>query len=286
MISGVPMILARGTKPQKRLSFELSRLSPIMKYSSGGTTSSPFTMCFANSSGPLGPVDETAISFALAGKFSDGVVRSLRGCAARRARRGAVPFTNTCPFTILRWSPGTPMQRLMKSGIALVGQRRAKHDNLLPLRIAPQRNVIWREGNSSVVAEAAHDQMIADQHRRLHRAARNHARLHEGAFDEKKRDDDPKPGNDLAPDLIAARCRIVTGSLFQARVRYQPSAACFHVRASRRASGSGPPAVRNKSKQPVPANLARMDDRVQISLGAFTRCAPAPKRLPGASMDI
>ena len=61
------------------------------------------------------------------------------------------------------------------------------------------------ERNAGVVADAADDQMIADEDGVFHRAARNHARLHERAFDEEEREDHPEPGNDFAPDLIAGR---------------------------------------------------------------------------------
>src|ERR1700688_5120405 len=40
-MTGVPMMLSRGTNPQYLLSYESSRLSPIMKYSPAGTVTGP-----------------------------------------------------------------------------------------------------------------------------------------------------------------------------------------------------------------------------------------------------
>src|ERR1051325_1746099 len=40
--SALPLMYDRGMKPQKRLSSELSRLSPIMKNMSGGTVTGPY----------------------------------------------------------------------------------------------------------------------------------------------------------------------------------------------------------------------------------------------------
>ena len=111
-------------------------------------------------------------------------------------------MTYTTPSTISTWSPGRPMQRLMKSGLPSSGQRRAKDDDLLALRLAPERHVDIGEGHAGVVAEAAHDQVIADEQRVFHRAAGNHAGLHHGSGDQQERDDHPEPGNDFAPDAL------------------------------------------------------------------------------------
>src|SRR5436305_2111996 len=78
----LPMIHARGTGPQKRLSLELSRLSPMRKYSPGGMT--------------------------IASRLQTGSLQELaNGSAAGR------PLRMTCPLRIAMRSPGRPTRRLM-----------------------------------------------------------------------------------------------------------------------------------------------------------------------------
>src|SRR5580704_7594799 len=87
---------------------------------------------------------------------------------------------------------------LDKIGIAHLGQRRAEDDNLLALRLAPKSLVPRGERNADIVADAADNQMVSDQNSLLHRAAGNHAGLHDAAFDEKESKNHPEPGNRLA----------------------------------------------------------------------------------------
>src|SRR5229473_94146 len=91
--------------------------------------------------------------------------------------------------------------------IRISRQGRAEHDYLLPLRFAPKRHVPVGEWNARVVPDAAYDQVIADQHGALHRAARDDARLHQRPFDQQERDNHPEPGKHFPPDLILQRYR-------------------------------------------------------------------------------
>src|ERR1700757_3990062 len=80
---------------------------------------------------------------------------------------------------------------------------RLEDDDLLALGFGPQGNVDIGEWNSGVVADAAHDEVVANQQRVFHRAGRNNAGLAEGAVDEHEGEDDPEPGDDFAFDLGA-----------------------------------------------------------------------------------
>src|SRR5580704_15226399 len=91
--------------------------------------------------------------------------------------------------------------------IRIPRQRSAEHDNLLPLRIPPQGHVKVRKRNAHVVAEAAHNQVIAYQYGLLHRAAGNHPRLHESAFDYQEGENHPEPRKHLAPHTVTHRIR-------------------------------------------------------------------------------
>src|SRR5579871_1662691 len=87
--------------------------------------------------------------------------------------------------------------------IRLIGiEGRLEDDDLLALGIAPKRNVNVSEWNTGIVADAAHDEVIADEQRVLHGARRNHTRLADGAIDEKKDEANPKPRDDFAPDFL------------------------------------------------------------------------------------
>src|SRR6266436_6514670 len=81
--------------------------------------------------------------------------------------------------------------------VRLIGvEGRLEDDDLLAFRIAPQRNVNVGKRNSGVVANAAHDEVIADEQRFLHGTGRNDARLADGAVNEKKNEADPEPRDD------------------------------------------------------------------------------------------
>ena len=79
---------------------------------------------------------------------------------------------------------------------------RLENNNLLALGISPQRNVQAGEWDSRVVADAAHNQVIADQQRVLHGPGRNHARLADCAINQQKNQSDPEPGDNLPPHLL------------------------------------------------------------------------------------
>ena len=94
-------------------------------------------------------------------------------------------------------SPGRPMVRLMKSGLPISGSGARK--TMICWRFGCATGFVpGREGNAHVVAEAADDQVIADQHGVFHRAAGNHARLNQDAFNEQKSKNHPEPGNRFA----------------------------------------------------------------------------------------
>src|ERR1700693_6652031 len=73
---------------------------------------------------------------------------------------------------------GKPNRALDEIRETLFRQRSAEYDNLLTLRVTPQRYMNIGERNSSVVADARNDQVISDQNGIFHGAARNHAGLH------------------------------------------------------------------------------------------------------------
>src|SRR5579859_1861347 len=87
--------------------------------------------------------------------------------------------------------------------VRLIGiEGRFEDDDLLALRIAPQRNVNVGKRNSGVVADAAHDEVIADEQRFLHGTGRNDARLTDCAINEEKDETNPEPRDDFAPDFL------------------------------------------------------------------------------------
>src|SRR5580692_8396259 len=75
---------------------------------------------------------------------------------------------------------------------------RLENNNLLPVRIAPQRHVPVGERNACVVAHPAHDQVVTDQQRVFHRARGNHPRLPQRPINQHERQNHPEPCNDLA----------------------------------------------------------------------------------------
>src|SRR5580700_8749279 len=89
----------------------------------------------------------------------------------------------------------------MKSGLPGNGARNTMICWRCGLR--QKRFVKIGKRNADVVPEAAHDQMVTDQHSALHRPAGNHARLHQPAFDYQERENHPEPRKHLAPYLIA-----------------------------------------------------------------------------------
>src|ERR1700675_42127 len=59
------------------------------------------------------------------------------------------------------------------------------------------------ERNSGIVADAAHDQVIANQQGIFHGARRNYARLPNRSINQQKRQADPKPRDNLALNFCA-----------------------------------------------------------------------------------
>ena len=116
MITGVPIIFARGTKPQKRLSLELSRLSPIMKYSFGRHHEFAIHHVLRQILRPFRPSETSQLVTLRGGKFSTVECVGVRTVQRVRLVQSALRSRIPCLSTILMWSPGTPMQRLMKSG--------------------------------------------------------------------------------------------------------------------------------------------------------------------------
>src|SRR5882762_9485007 len=80
---------------------------------------------------------------------------------------------------------------------------RFENDDLLAFGIAPKRSMDVGEWNSGVVADAAHDEVIANEQRVFHGARRNDAGLAQGAVDEHEGEYDPEPGDDFAFDFGA-----------------------------------------------------------------------------------
>src|SRR6266481_9457534 len=78
---------------------------------------------------------------------------------------------------------------------------RLEDDDLLTLGTAPERDVQIGERHTGVVADAAHDEVVADEQRVFHRARGDDARLPNRAIDEEKREADPEPRDDLALNL-------------------------------------------------------------------------------------
>src|SRR4029077_7313022 len=76
--------------------------------------------------------------------------------------------------------------------------KRSETHELTAFRIAPQRQMQVSEGNAGVVADAAHDQVVADQESVLHGPRRNHARLAKRAVHKQENENDPHPSNDFA----------------------------------------------------------------------------------------
>ena len=54
-----------------------------------------------------------------------------------------------------------------------------------------------REGQAGIVAQAAHQQMVAYEQRAFHGAGRDHARLHHRAGNQEKGQRHPKPGEQV-----------------------------------------------------------------------------------------
>src|SRR5580692_10469559 len=59
-----------------------------------------------------------------------------------------------------------------------------------------------REGDTRVVAEAAHDEVVADEQGVFHGARGNHAGLAKCSVNQQEYEDDPHPGNDFSLDAL------------------------------------------------------------------------------------
>src|ERR1700722_9632630 len=170
--------------------------------------------------------------------------------------------------------------------------RRPKNNHVLPVRIPPQRHMPIRKGNARVDADPAHDQVIPDQQRVLHRPRRNHARLPDRSIDQHERQRHPEPRDGFAAGALAHRQRRF---LLRLHIFCVVLSFYFHV--------SPPNAVRfsrvlplgffrlsttvlrlsafswmsKRAKDPLPPNLARMKDRARIRQKSLANLP----RLPG-----
>src|SRR5438445_10083481 len=80
-------------------------------------------------------------------------------------------------------------------------KRRLEDNHLLAFGRTPKGHMPVGERHTGVIADTAHDEVIADEQRVLHRAGGNDARLADRAVDEQKNEADPEPGDDLALNL-------------------------------------------------------------------------------------
>src|SRR5207245_9004933 len=78
-----------------------------------------------------------------------------------------------------------------------VGKWRVEDHHLLAARLAPESQVITREGQADIIAEAAHEQMIANEQSALHRGGGNHAGLHHDAGKQEHSEAHPNPAEPL-----------------------------------------------------------------------------------------
>src|SRR5579859_72143 len=85
------------------------------------------------------------------------------------------------------------------------GKYGTEDDDLPALGRAPQLVMNIGEGDADIVAEAAHDEVIADEQRIFHGAGRNDARLADGGVDEKENQNEPSPRDDFAADFLLRR---------------------------------------------------------------------------------
>src|SRR6267154_3137278 len=77
--------------------------------------------------------------------------------------------------------------------------------DLLAMGIPPQWHMPICERHAGIVADAAHDQVIADKESVFHRAGGNHPRLADGAIDEQKNQRYPKPRDDFTLHALPDR---------------------------------------------------------------------------------
>ena len=97
-----------------------------------------------------------------------------------------------------------------------VGKRRVENHHLLAARFAPESHMITREGQADIIAEAAHEQMIANEQSALHRGGGNHAGLHHGAGNQEKCQGHPNPGEQLANEALAEGPGLNSGRMARA----------------------------------------------------------------------
>src|SRR5579871_1590066 len=142
--------------------------------------------------------------------------------------------------------------------VRLVGIKRwFENNNLLPFRIAPERYVKIGERNPRVVANTAHNQVIADEQCVFHGLGRNYTRLAYGTVDEKKNQANPKPRNNLAADfLLGGQLLLQFLGVFIAH--------------------DSPNENLEKVEDPAPAYLAGMDNRIGINRDSIEYGAGTP----------
>ena len=90
--------------------------------------------------------------------------------------------------------------------VRCIGRERwLEDDDLLAVRIAPERHVPAGKGDAGVVADTAHDEVIADQQGIFHGARGNDAGLADGPVDEHEGERHPEPSDDFTLDALAHR---------------------------------------------------------------------------------
>ncbi len=89
--------------------------------------------------------------------------------------------------------------------IFIVGglRRSFKDDDLLAFGVAPERDVVFGERNSDVVADQGNDEVIANENRVFHRGAGDDARLDDHGFNDEESQNHPEPRDQLAAQAIA-----------------------------------------------------------------------------------
>ena len=146
-------IVSRNAAPDSGCRRNSPRLSPITKYWSFGTTK--------------GMSLEWRQQFRMIGKFCrTGGVILLQLLTVD-------PHASTVDIDCFARQADYPLDQIRLA--VCVG--RPENDDLLAVRIPPKGHMQIRERHAGIVAQPAHDQVIANQQRSFHRSGGNHTRL-------------------------------------------------------------------------------------------------------------
>src|SRR5439155_1077337 len=96
---------------------------------------------------------------------------------------------------------GVPM--MCSRGMQPVKRLSSELPRLSP--ITKKRLVNIGERNAHVVAEAAHDEVVADEQSIFHGLGGNNSSLADGGIDKKENQNDPSPCDDFAADFLLRR---------------------------------------------------------------------------------